>query len=77
MQCQVSHMSNTLKDTKVMTHIKTMQAKHLISEKSELQTMLQDRDQQLRIIQGQTQVLPYIYKYVTSSDVDNQCIISY
>lgn len=77
MQCQVSHMSNTLKDTKVMTHIKTMQAKHLISEKSELQTMLQDRDQQLRIIQGQTQVLPYIYKYVTSPDVDNQCIISY
>lgn len=40
-----------------MTHIKTMQAKHLIDEKSELQSLLQDRDQQLRIYQEKHQVV--------------------
>lgn len=50
MHSQVTQMSGTLRDNKVVTQIKTMQAKYLIDEKSELQTQLQDRDQRLKII---------------------------
>lgn len=56
MQMQVSQLTNKVRDTRVMTSIKTMQAKHLIDEKSELQSLLQDRDQQLRVIKEKCQV---------------------
>lgn len=56
MQVQVSQLNAKVRDTKMMTNIKTMQAKHLIDEKSELQSLLQDRDQQLQIMQDQMKV---------------------
>ncbi|XP_067934561.1 RILP-like protein 1 isoform X2 [Watersipora subatra] len=55
MQTQVAQLSSTVRDTRMKTNIKTMQAKHLIDEKSELQSLLQDRDQQLRIIEERCQ----------------------
>lgn len=51
-------MSGTLRDNKMVTHIKTMQARHLINEKSELQTQLQERDQRLRLIAMESSQVP-------------------
>ena len=48
----------------MMTHIKTMQAKHLIDEKSELQSLLQDRDQQLRIYYDQEKELQVVLTFL-------------
>ena len=68
MQTQVSQLNNKVRDTRVMTSIKTMQAKHLIDEKSELQSLLQDRDQQLRIIQEGHQVCLFLlFKSICSA----------
>ena len=41
-----------------------MQAKHLIDEKSELQSLLQDRDQQLRIYYDQEKELKVVLTFL-------------
>ena len=41
-----------------------MQAKHLIDEKSELQSLLQDRDQQLRIYYDQEKELQVVLTFL-------------
>ena len=41
-----------------------MQAKHLIDEKSELQSLLQDRDQQLRIYHDQEKELQVVLTFL-------------
>lgn len=43
MLTQVTLLNSKVRDTRVTTSIKTMQVKHLIDEKSELQSLLRDR----------------------------------
>lgn len=61
----------------MVTQIKTMQAKYLIDEKSELQTQLQDRDQRLKIISVEnsqvattTALIMYYISIISSRAID-------
>jgi len=68
-------MANAARDMKMMAHIKTMQAKHLIDEKSELQSQLQDREQRIRLLTAETkgEVLHLFYFVSASWLVDDLC----